>query len=157
MTDAPLLMLAEGRKPRPCKAPQMRPKEIVLHMRLAGFLRAYMRPDWQWTHISSGERRDARIAAKLKAMGLACGWPDILLLSSSGVAHFIELKRSEAGRLSEAQQSFCRWCSAHGVAHVVASTFNAALDALRRWGALTDEALAIVGGSKRPGEVGGRS
>lgn len=146
MSEAPLLMLAEGRKPRLRKASQMRPKEIVLHLRLAGFLRAYIRPDWRWTHIASGERRDTRTAAKLKAMGLACGWPDILLLSPAGVAHFIELKRA-GGRLSEAQELFRRWCAARGVAHVVASTFKAALDALRRWNALTDEARAIAGGA----------
>lgn len=146
MAEAPLLLLAEGRKPRLRKAKEMRPKELVLHLRLAGFIRSHIRDGWKWTHLASGERRDTRTAAKLKAMGLACGWPDILLLSPAGVAHFIELKRV-GGKLSEAQEGFQRWCNSNGIAHVVASTFEAALGALRRWNALTDEALAIAGGA----------
>lgn len=146
MTDAPLLMIAEGRKPRPRKAPLVREKEITLHMRVAGFLRAHARPEWRWTHIPAGELRDARTAAKLKAMGLQSGWPDLLLVSPSGVAHFLELKR-HGGKLSEAQELFRQWCASHGVAHVVADTATAALDALRRWGALRDEALTAAGGA----------
>lgn len=143
---APLLMIAEGRKPRPRKAPTERPKEITLHMRVAGFLRTHARPDWRWTHIASGELRDARTGAKLRAMGLQAGWPDLVLLSPAGTAHFIELKRA-GGRLSESQQAFQGWCVAHGVAHIVADTFAAVTGALKRWGVLTDEALVLIGGA----------
>lgn len=146
MAEAPLLMFAEGRKARPRKEPAVREKEITLHMRVAGFLRAHGRPEWRWTHIPAGELRDARTAAKLKAMGLQPGWPDLLLLSPSGVAHCLEFKR-KGGRLSEAQEAFRQWCVSQGVAFVVADTAAGALDALRRWGALSDTALALVGGA----------
>jgi VRR-NUC domain len=137
MTDAPLLMIAEGRKPRPRKAPTVREKEIVLHFRVAGILRAHGLPGWRWTHIPAGELRDARTASKLKAMGLNPGWPDFLLVSPTGTAHFLEVKRV-GGKLSEDQRAFKAWATAHGVAHVVADTFAAAFDTLKRWNALGD-------------------
>src|ERR1039458_352352 len=89
----PLLMIAEGRCPRPRKAPQSRPKEVVLHMSVAKLLRDYARSDWQWTHVPSGEVRDARTAGKLKAMGIKPGWPDFVLVPPTGQLHCLELKR----------------------------------------------------------------
>lgn len=132
MTDAPLLMIAEGRKPRPRSTPAVRDKEIVLHIRVAGLLRAHGLPGWRWTHIPAGELRDARTASKLKAMGLNPGWPDFLLVSPTGKAHFLEVKRV-GGKLSEDQRAFKAWAAAHGVAHVVADTFATAFDALKLW------------------------
>jgi hypothetical protein len=45
MTIPPLLVIAEGRKPRLRKAPLARPKEISLHMAVAALLRNHARPD----------------------------------------------------------------------------------------------------------------
>jgi hypothetical protein len=60
MRTPPLLMLAEGRKPRPRKVPTNRPKAIALHMAIAKVLREHCLPDWQWTAYS--QRRSARQA-----------------------------------------------------------------------------------------------
>jgi hypothetical protein len=46
----PLLMLAQGSKPRPRKAPIFRPLEITLHMTVAKLLREHARPEWVWFH-----------------------------------------------------------------------------------------------------------
>jgi hypothetical protein len=69
MTTPPLLMIAEGRRPRLRKAASARPSEIQLHMRVAALLRRRCRSDWQWTHPANGELRDKHTAAKLKQMG----------------------------------------------------------------------------------------
>jgi hypothetical protein len=69
----PLLLLAEGRKPRARKAPVPRPKEIALHMAVAKILREHCLPEWQWFHPGSGELRDLKTAVKLKRMGLKPG------------------------------------------------------------------------------------
>lgn len=136
MTLPPLLMLAEGRKPRPRKAAKpLPPKEIALHMQVSSLLKQCARPDWRWTHIPTGEKRDIRTAGKLKAMGVKPGWADFVLVSPIGLAHFLELKRL-GGALSEPQEQFQTWAIAHGVPFAVADSFDQALAVLRRWDAI---------------------
>jgi hypothetical protein len=110
----PLLLLAEGRKPRTRKAPLASPEEITLHMSVAKLLRDHGRPDWRWTHIPSGEVRDMRTAAKLKQMGTKRGWPDFLLVSPDGAIRCLELKRI-GGKLTDDQADFQTWCIAQAV------------------------------------------
>jgi len=139
----PLLMLAEGRKARPRKAPMARPKEIALHMSVAKVLRDHPRPDWQWTHIPAGEVRDIRTAVKLKRMGTKPGWPDFVLIPPAGQIHCLELKR-QGETLSDAQEAFQLWCIRHGVPHSVAYSLDEALAALDHWGCLRIR----IGGAK---------
>ncbi len=139
----PLLMLAEGRKPRLRKAPVARPKEIVLHMSVADMLRKHAHADWQWTHIPAGEVRDPRTAAKLKRMGTKAGWPDFLLIHPRGQTHCLELKR-EGEVLSEAQDEFKFWCIRSGVPYAVVYTMDDARIALDAWGIVP---LKIGGGA----------
>ena len=137
-TIPPLLALAQGRKPRLRKAPVIRPKEILLHMKTAAILREYCLLDWRWTHVPSGERQDPRTAAKLKAMGLGRGWPDFQLFSPEGRPHFLELKRPPE-RLTEDQEDFRQWCVKHGVPHAIAHSANEVLAAFERWQCLRIE------------------
>jgi len=137
MTMPPLLMIAEGRKPRPRKAPISRPREIELHRRTAATLRKLARPDWQWWHTPNGERRDGRTAAKLKAMGVRPGVPDFMLIGPDGAARLLELKR-EGEALSDAQLGFKLWAIRHGVAYVVAENFSHVMTALQTWGAVIE-------------------
>jgi hypothetical protein len=135
MTIPPLLMLAEGRKPRLRKAPLARPKEIGLHMRVAALLRNHARPDWLWTHIASGEVRDPRTAGKLKQMGLQPGWPDFVLIPPRGQLHCLELKRLGES-LSDAQEDFRLWCIRNAVPHVTTHSINEVLVAFDAWDCL---------------------
>lgn len=132
----PLLMIAEGRRPRPRKAPAARPKEIVLHMAVAKMLREYLRQDWQATHIPNGEVRDKRTAGKLKQMGTRPGWPDFVLIPPTGRLHCLELKRI-GEELTDEQDTFRIWCVWHGVPHVVAYSLDEVLTAFEIWGCLT--------------------
>jgi VRR-NUC domain len=134
-TIPPLLMLAEGRRPRLRKAPQSRPKEIVLHMAVAKMLREHCRPDWLWTHIASGELRDVRTAGKLKQMGSKPGWPDLVLVPPTGQLHCLELKR-RGKTLSAEQEQFQLHCIRHNIPHSVAFNFDEALAVLDAWGCL---------------------
>jgi hypothetical protein len=131
----PLLMLIEGRRPRPRKAPVSRPKEIVLHMAVAKMLRDHALPSWQWCHIPSGEARDIRTAVKLKQMGVRRGWPDLVLISPAGLLHCLELKRA-GETLTVDQEAFQTWSIKNGVPYVVAYTIDEALVALDVWGCL---------------------
>jgi len=141
----PLLMLAEGRKPRPRRQPTIRPREIELHMTVARLLRQHARPDWQWTHVANGELRDKRTAAKLKAMGTRPGWPDFVLVSPPGQLHALELKRL-GETLSDPQEAFREWCIRHGVPHVVAFTLDEVLVAFTAWEYLSIKIASRAGG-----------
>jgi len=145
MTTPPLLLLAEGRKPRLRRAPRVRPKEIATHMGVAKVLRDHARPEWRWTHVPNGELRDVRTAAKLKQMGVRRGWPDFILVSPRGLLHCLELKRL-GEELSDDQEAFRAWCISHGAPHVVAWTFDEALAALDTWGVLRIDIAAMKKG-----------
>ena len=132
----PLLMLAEGRRPRLRSAPKSRPKEIALHMCVAAVLRNHARPDWLWTHIANGEVRDPHTAGKLKQMGMQPGWPDFVLVPPRGQIHCLELKRLGTS-LSDAQEGFGFWCIRNGVPHVTAHTMDEVLVAFDVWDCLS--------------------
>ena len=94
MTIPPLLMLTEGRRPRPRKAPPIRPREVKLHTDVAKVLRDHCLPEWLW--VAYPERRTSRCSnrlLRLKRMGVKPGVPDILLVSPHGSVRFLELKR----------------------------------------------------------------
>jgi hypothetical protein len=59
-------------------------------------------PNWIFTHIASGEKRDQVTAARLKRMGVTAGFPDLMFIGPNGVVCWVELK-AKGGRLSAAQ------------------------------------------------------
>jgi hypothetical protein len=133
---SPLLMLAQGHKPRPRRAPaQHKPKEIALHCAVAKLLREHCLESWQWFHIPNGEARDIRTAVKLKKMGVKAGLADIALISPGGMFHALELKRL-GERLSDAQRDFQSWCVRSAVPYSVAYSLDDALEVLSAWNCL---------------------
>jgi len=52
-------------------------KEIDLHVELVAVLRLVLKPTVLWWHTPNGEHRDPKTAAKLKAMGVLPGVPDL--------------------------------------------------------------------------------
>lgn len=143
----PLIALASGQKVRPRKA-TTRPLEIHLRMAVAKLLREHCLPDWQRTHIAHGEVRDIRTAIKLKNMGLKRGWPDFVLIPSTGQLHCLELKRL-GEKLSENQVAYQAWCIRHGVPHPTYRTLDEALTILDAWGCLRIE---LAGLARKGGE-----
>jgi VRR-NUC domain len=133
-TIPPLLMLAEGKKPRARKAVVPMQKESALHAAVADTLRRFIRDGWIWWHCPNGGSRDIREAARFKRLGVTAGIPDLQLLSPKGKPHFIELKR-HGESLSEAQIEFRDWCFEHDVPHCTAFDIAEAIGALSGWGA----------------------
>lgn len=66
-------------------------------------------------HIPNGEKRDKVTAARLKAMGVRAGVPDVLLPVARGKYHclWVELK-SDGGRASADQMAWHAWLIRHG-------------------------------------------
>lgn len=118
---------ARGRAPAP--------KEIVLHIQVASVLKKYLADGWAFTHPASGEHRDKRTAAKLKAMGTMPGWPDLIFISPEGRFHGLELKR-KGGSLNDNQKAFRMAAIANGWPFCVADSFDDAIAVLNAWGCL---------------------
>jgi hypothetical protein len=131
----PLLMLCEGRRPRPRKAPPTRPRESLLQCAVADLLRRHARPEWRWSHFPAGEWRGIVTGARLKRFGLQRGWPDIVLLSPAGKFHGLELKRV-GQTLTDDQEAFQLWAIRNGIPYSVASNSEDAFAVLTAWGCL---------------------
>jgi hypothetical protein len=130
MTEPPLVAIAAGKKVRVRKAPTPVQSELLLHISVANLLKRTANPRWRWTHIGHGERREARTAAKLKAMGVQAGWPDFIFIAPDGMSYFLELKR-KGGRPSLTQQNFSDWCYSCHIAHCTAYNIDEAITFLR--------------------------
>ena len=105
------------------------------HIAIANLLRHTARAGWWWTHIPSGELRTEATGALLKRMGLQRGMADFLLISPTGVHHWLELKRGNAP-LTEDQEAFAAALRRCGVPYAVARGYDDAVRQLTRWDAL---------------------
>lgn len=125
MTD-PDLMAWRSKSPR-ANPEEMLQRAIVQHLRIRG------NPDAIWYHCPSGEVRSARTGAKLKAMGVQKGVPDLCFLRPDGSPAFMELK-AVGGRMSPEQKAFQAKCTALGVDHAVVADIDTAIILLEDWG-----------------------
>jgi len=108
------------------------PLEIKTHVALERLLCLTLNPNWMYTHIPSGERRDKVTAARLKAMGLKAGWPDFIFVGPSNVL-FLELKRL-GGKPSEAQKEVAAGLRARGCHYHLSDTLEDAIATLNEVG-----------------------
>jgi hypothetical protein len=111
-------------------------KEISLHIAAVASLRKRIKDGWLFLHPPNGELRDSpRAVAKLKAMGMLNGAPDLIVFSPEGKAHFLEFK-SESGTLSAAQKDFMLWSSEADLPYSVARSVDEALKQFEIWEAI---------------------
>ena len=94
---------------------------------------------YQYSHIAqllhhspNGGRRDAREAARFKAMGVRPGFPDLILLFPSKGYHFlcIELK-TKTGKQSEYQKDYQRMVESIGGKYVICRTLEEFMAVIR--------------------------
>lgn len=119
------------------KAPRRDPegdlqRALVQHLRLLAPVNVI------WAHIPNGEHRSKRTGARLKALGVQRGIPDLMFVLADGRAAFLELK-ARTGRLSPDQKAFGAKCEAMGVEYAVSADLDQALSILRAWGVLPAE------------------
>jgi VRR-NUC domain len=113
------------------------PEVTGLHIPIVSFLTRFLAEGWEFTHPATGEHRDKRTAAKLKAMGAKPGWPDLILISPEGRFHGLEFKRRGVGRLSPEQRAFHERAKARGWPIATVDTIEAAIAVLSKWGCLS--------------------
>jgi hypothetical protein len=112
------------------------PSERELHIALVAELRWTLRPDVEMYHVPSGELRDIRIAAKIKAMGGKRGIPDLVFRWGPPLQLlYLELKRRN-GKLSDDQIRFGERARAHGAYFETADTIEGAVSILANRGLL---------------------
>lgn len=116
-----------GRQYRP-----MPPIERRTHIAFVDLLRRSAK-GWLFMHIPNGEYRSKETGALLQRMGVLAGAFDLLLISPAGVHHWLELKRSEAETLTDAQLAFQAELDRRGVPNMVAFSFDQAVTIATRW------------------------
>jgi hypothetical protein len=71
-------------------------------------------------HSPNGGRRNAREAARFKAMGTRAGFPDLILLLARPPYNYLAVElKTEVGRQRDSQKDFQRLMSEHGGRYVV--------------------------------------
>lgn len=128
------LHLFRGRRQHGITAPA--PSEFASQCFLADIIRRWMNPQWRFTHVASGEKRDVVTAARLKRMGVVAGWPDLQFAGPGGQMVFLELKRAGSGRLSESQQAMREHLQACGFEYLCTTSVDEAVAWLKRQGIL---------------------
>jgi hypothetical protein len=132
--------------------------ELALHMHVAALLRRAAAPGVIWFHPANGEKRDKATAHKLQQMGVMPGVSDLVLMipcdtfTKAGFVQpaFLELKAA-GGRLTPEQRDFHDRASLIGCLVGVAYTPEAALDILKRWGAIRAGTTSVT--RRNPAEV----
>lgn len=83
-------------------------------------------------HIANGGSRDYREAHNLKLQGVKPGVPDICLPVPKGIyaALYIELKRKEGGKVSDAQRGWIKALNNAGNKAVICKGFDEAREAI---------------------------
>jgi hypothetical protein len=110
---------------------------------IVNYLRNVLRGSAMVLHIANNPR-SARDGARLKAMGLVAGAPDLLVVLPHGKGCFIEVK-SPKGRVQEAQHSFSFTCQALGWPWFVARSVDDVKLAFKALGIPTREADEWIG------------
>lgn len=108
--------------------------ETSFHISVVSFLKLAVSPeDAIFFHPANGEVRDIRTAAKLKAMGLLAGVPDLVFILPNGLCAFLELK-APGGKLSQTQKAFRTKAEAMGCKYAVAYKMEDVVTALEYFG-----------------------
>jgi hypothetical protein len=136
------------RKPRKGQRVRVPPRKEWLFQQdlVRDLIEPYLRRDWRYTHIPSGELRDEVTAGKLKGMGLKPGFFDLLFLAPDQRFFLMECKRVPTKTLKGEQAKLAAWMDAHSIPYAVVWTAEQAHAALERWGALR---INRVGGTLR--------
>jgi hypothetical protein len=121
---------ADSKATAPARKPVQRPEQD-LQRAVAEFLDLCLLPPARWLHIPNQVgTRDRYEAELLKAMGVKPGAADVLVLTGAGRFVWIELK-SDAGRLSPAQQDWRDWCQSIGAPWFLCRSVADVVEALR--------------------------
>jgi hypothetical protein len=141
----PLILLAEGRRPRLRKAEnsEVRPRDRNAEARIQAAIVEWIRlvaPSLIAFHVPNGGYRTKAEAARMKWIGVLAGIPDIVVLGLDGRCWLIEVK-APGGSLSPDQCVIRDRCVAMRVPFVVAKSIDDVRQAFRLWEIPTRETV----------------
>jgi hypothetical protein len=138
------LSLFKGRRQRGIAPPP--PLEFELHATLADIIKRWINPEWKFTHLPLGEKREHRINAKgkryspsgqrLQRMGVTPGWPDFIFVGPRHSVFWLELKRFRTGHLSDEQAEVAAHLVACGFGLLITTSLDEAVATLKQLGIL---------------------
>lgn len=105
--------------------------ETAIHIAVAEHLRLRAPAGMVWWHTPNEGARTPSEAARLKAMGVKAGIPDLMLVHG-GKLYALELK-AERGVISKNQQAMLSALSTAGAVVAVAFGLSKALATLEQW------------------------
>jgi hypothetical protein len=137
VTQAPLLMLAEGRSPRPRKAEnsEVPSRDRNAEARIQAAIFEWIRtvaPNLVVFHPPNGGLRNKAEAAWLKWIGTLAGVPDLVVLGRDGQSWLIEVK-AKHGTLSAEQRAMRDRCTALRIPLVVPKSIDDVRRAFEIW------------------------
>jgi hypothetical protein len=127
------LNLLKSNRQRGTKPPP--PLEFSSHVFLADILRRWCSPQWEFSHLPFGEKRNIVTAARLKRMGVQPGWHDFLFAGPNAKLVWLELKR-RGNKLSEDQEEIEAHLRECGFEYLVTDNVDEAVAWLKRLGIL---------------------
>jgi VRR-NUC domain len=130
---------------------KIEPSEYAIHVGIVRLLNLCAAPGVAYWHPANGEARSKITAARLKAMGVRRGVPDLELSLVDGRPAFIEVK-SKKGRLTPEQQEFKARCDRLGIPYAVVRSIDQAQAVLTSWGAIVGGLLPFRG-TQEEGEL----
>ena len=123
---------------RAVRAP--RASEFQIHAAIVTYLRQAARPDVQWWHTGNGEIRDERTGAKIKAMGLRPGAPDLTFRwrarwSLDCLTECLDMEiKTASGKQSNTQIEWQKAAQAVGAHYCIVRSLDEAIDVFERYG-----------------------
>jgi hypothetical protein len=111
--------------------------EHQIHASILKYLRAVLPHGWLVMHVPNGGSRNPIEGARMKALGVVAGWPDISIYggghNSGGQAFFMEVK-SAKGRLSNCQHQIIDRLKDMGFPVAVVRSIDDAQRLVAEWG-----------------------
>lgn len=111
--------------------------EHQIHASILRYLRSVLPHGWIVMHVPNGGSRNPIEGARMKALGVVAGWPDISIYGGGhnhgGSAFFMEVK-SAKGRLSNCQHRIIDQLKDMGFPVAVVRSIEDARELVAEWG-----------------------
>ncbi len=123
------------------------PSEDTVHRAVLAHLRMRAPKSAVIWHTPNGGSRNVIEAAKLKAMGVMAGFPDVMIWHA-GSLYGLELKREKGGRVSAKQAECMAALTREGALCAVAHGVDHAIEILEGWGLIGSQKSKTRAGSE---------
>lgn len=130
-----------------------RPEDELQKQQIAYLERLRAQGRLEYFAIPNEAKRSFGLAARMLAMGLRSGVPDVAILWPDGGCGFIENKAPK-GVTSDSQKAWAAWLNDNGHRYALVRSFDDLLRTLYRWGIISAKEAGAVVTIPHEGRVG---